>query len=190
MSDCPSLQPLIDELRSIWGSEPDVERCMRRAKPVMERFIAQPAFKELTRAWPMTVGQNLLFYEDPEFRFALNGTVRKEGSPVVPHDHAHSWTLYGIVEGGELMERYERVDDGSRPGHAEIRRTSVTEGYDGNVDLVPPYEIHCERATPVRSAALILRSERLVGKTLQKMFNPQNKTVVEGGGPTQVPYSF
>jgi predicted metal-dependent enzyme (double-stranded beta helix superfamily) len=121
MSDCPSLQPLITELRSIWASESDVEKCMRRAKPVMERFITQPGFKELTRAWPMTIGQNLLFYEDPEFRFALNGTVRKAGaSPSRPHDHAHSWTLYSIVEGHELMERYEKLFD--------LQNNTVVEG--------------------------------------------------------------
>jgi predicted metal-dependent enzyme (double-stranded beta helix superfamily) len=190
VNECPSLQPLVDELRTIWASEAEIERRMRRAKPVLERFIAQPAFRDRTRAWPMTPRQNLLFYEDPDYGFALNGTVRIAGSPGVPHDHAHSWTLYGIVEGKESMERYERLDDGSRTGFAKIRTTSVTPGSDGNVDLVEPYAIHCEQAGPERSAALILRSERLVGKTPQRLFDPVRETVTEGSGPEQVPYSF
>jgi predicted metal-dependent enzyme (double-stranded beta helix superfamily) len=190
VNECPSLQPLIDELRTIWKAESDIEQRMRRAKPVIERFIAQPAFCERTRAWPMTPRQNLLFYEDPDYGFALNGTVRKAGSPGGPHDHAHAWTLYGIVEGNESMERYERLDDGSRKGFAKIRPTSVTPGSGGDVDLVEPYAIHCEQAGPERSAALILRSERLVGKTLQQIFNPANDTVAAANGPEQVPYSF
>ena len=190
MNECPSLQSLIDDLRTIWAAETVLERRMRRAKPVLERFIAQPAFRDRTRAWPMTPRQNLLFYEDPDYGFALNGTVRIAGSPGVPHDHAHSWTLYGIVEGKESMERYERLDDGSRAGYAKILTTSVTPGSDGDVDLVEPFAIHCEQAGPERSAALILRSERLVGKTPQRLFDPAKDTVVEGSGPEQVPYSF
>jgi predicted metal-dependent enzyme (double-stranded beta helix superfamily) len=184
------LQPFIDELRALWAAEPDMEQRMRKAKPLVERMVANPQLREHSRAWPMTPGQNLLFYEDPDYGFALNATVRKAGSPGGPHDHAHAWTLYGIVEGAESMERYERVDDGSKPGHAELRRTSVTPGGAGSVDLVAPYAIHCERAGPERSSALILRSERLVGKTKQRLFDIEKNAVVETFGPAQVPYTF
>jgi predicted metal-dependent enzyme (double-stranded beta helix superfamily) len=189
MSNASLLQPFIDELRAIWAAEPDVEQRMRKAKPLMERVVKDPAFVENSRSWPMTPRQNLLFYQDPDYGFALNATVRKAGSPGWPHDHAHSWTLYAIVEGIESMERYEQLDDGSRPGYADVRRTSVTEGGPGSVDLVEPYSIHCERPGPERSAALILRSERLVGKTPQRMFDIEQKTVKTVDGLEQVPYS-
>lgn len=190
MSDCPSLQPLIAELRAVWAAKGNVVACMEEAKEVMARFIAQPDFRERTRAWPLTPRQNLLFYEDPDYGFVLNGTVRETGSPGAAHDHAHAWTAYGIVYGKESMERYERLDDGSKPGYAKLRRTSATPGGAGDVDLVAPYEIHCERPGAERSGALILRSERLVGRALQKIFDEKNDTVAEASGPTQVPYSF
>ncbi len=189
MNDCPSLQPLIDELRTIWAGEADLEQRMVRAKPVMERFIAEPAFRDRARAWPLTPMQNLMFYEDLDYGFALNGTVRKAGSPEGVHDHAHTWTLYGIVVGNESMERYEQLDDGTREGYAELRRTSATPGSAGDVDLVAPFAIHCERATPDFSSALILRSERL-GKPVQRLFNLEKKSFALVGGPKQVPYSF
>lgn len=191
MNDCPSLQPLIDQLRALWASEPDIEQRMRKAKPLVERLITDPELREKTRNWPMTPRQNLLFYEDPQHGFVLNATVRVQGSsPGVPHDHAHAWTLYAICEGNESMERYEQVDDGSRPGHAELRLTSVTPGKAGDVDLIPPRSIHLERAGAERSSALILRSERLVGRTPQRLFNLEKQSVVEGQGPAQVPYAF
>jgi len=190
MELCPSLASLITELREIWRTVPDTEARMRRAKPVMEQFIRDDAFKALTRSWPLTPGQNLLFHEDPDFGFVLNGTVRQPGSPEMPHDHAHSWTLYGIVDGTESMRRYDCVREDAQTGHAELKLTSVQEGNAGDVDLVEPFSIHFEAPGPSRSSALILRSERLVGKTPQRLFNLKTHSVREGAGPEQLAYSF
>ncbi len=107
------------------------------------------------------------------------------------HDHANAWVLYGVLDGTESLERYERVDDGSRPGHAEVRITSVTTGTQGKVDLVPPHAIHAEQGGPTRSVAIIIRSQRLgEGTVLQHMYDPKARTVVEQYGPTQIPYDL
>jgi predicted metal-dependent enzyme (double-stranded beta helix superfamily) len=185
-----TLQPLIDELRAIWATEPDTEARMRKAQPLMARVTADPALQARSREWPDTTGQNLLFYEDPDYGFVLNGVVRVPAYRGGVHDHAYAWTLYGVVDGTESLERYDQLDDGSRPGVAELRLAGATPGTKGVVDIVPPYAVHAERGGPTRSAALILRSERLVGKTLQRHFDLEQKTVREASGPEQVPYDF
>ena len=107
------------------------------------------------------------------------------------HDHADAWVLYGVLDGSESLERYERVDDGSRPGYAEVRLASVTTGTQGKVDLVPPSAIHAEQGGPTRSVAIIVRSQRLgQGTVLQHTYDPKAKTVIERYGPTQVPYEL
>jgi hypothetical protein len=99
--------------------------------------------------------------------------------------------LYGVLDGCESLERYERIDDGSRPGFAEVRLVSVTTGTQGKVDLVPPHAIHAEQGGPTRSVAIILRSQRLgEGTVLQRAYDPKAKTVVERFGPTQVPFTL
>jgi predicted metal-dependent enzyme (double-stranded beta helix superfamily) len=45
----------------------------------------------------------LLLYEDPDHHFVFNATVRKPGSNGAVHDHGHSWTLYGLVDGIERI---------------------------------------------------------------------------------------
>lgn len=190
MGDRPFLQPLIDELRAIWSAEPDRERCMRAARTLMTRVTADPQLRERSKSWPQTPGQNLLFYEDPDYGFVLNGVVRVPGYRGGVHDHAYAWTVYGVVDGTETLERYDRLDDGSRPGFAELKLTSASAGTPGVVDIVPPYDIHAERGGAARSAALILRSERLVGRTLQRHFDPDARTVREAPGPEQIPYTF
>lgn len=184
------LQPLIDELRAIWKGEPDVEQRMRKAKPLMERTVTDPELLARSREWPPTPGQNLLFYEDPDYGFVLNGVVRIPPYRGGAHDHAYAWTLYGVIDGTETLERYDQIDDGSRPGVAELKLTSAATGTPGVVDLVPPYAVHAERGGDARSSALILRSERLVGKTLQRHFDLERHTVSEGSGPVQVPYEL
>lgn len=184
------LDRLIAELRAIWSSEPNLEARMRRAKPVLEAVLADTELLAHSKAWPSTVGQNLLFYEDPDFGFAINATVRPPGSRGTVHDHAHAWTLYGLLDGWEHLERYARRDDGTRPGHAELELLSDATLRPGMIDFVAPYEIHAERGGDGRSVAIIIRSERLVGRVLQRGFDPVARTVREMSGPVQVPFEL
>jgi hypothetical protein len=58
------------------------------------------------------------------------------------------------------------------------------------IDFVAPYEVHAERGGEGRSVAIIIRSERLVGRVLQHGFDPAARTVREMSGPTQVPFEL
>ena len=91
----------------------------------------------------------------------------------------------------ESFERFDRVDDGSRPGYAEVKLSSVTTGSQGKVDLVPPRAIHAEQGGPTRSVAVIVRSEKLgEGTVLQHLYDRKANTIVEQYGPTQIPYEL
>ena len=188
----PAFQCFIDELRSVWASEPDMERRMEKAKPLLEKLVMDKELKVHSTRWPSTEGQkNLLFYVDPDYDFAINGVVREPGRTGSVHDHANAWVLYGVLDGTESLERYDRMDDGSRPGYAEVKLSSVTTGSQGKVDLVPPYDIHAEQGGPTRSVAVILRSQRLgEGTVLQHGYDPVAKTIVERYGPKQISYEL
>ncbi|HEY4133758.1 MAG TPA: hypothetical protein VGO34_00955 [Alphaproteobacteria bacterium] len=188
----PVFQRFIDDLRAIWAAEDDSRRRMEKAKPLLEKLVLDGALKAHAAKWPSTEGgKNLLFYVDDEFEFAINGVVRLPGRIGNVHDHANAWVLYGVLDGTESLERYDRVDDGTKAGYAEVKMTSVTTGSQGKVDLVPPYDIHAEQGGPTRSVAVILRSQRLgEGTVLQKGFDPKTNTVTERFGPTQVPYEL
>jgi predicted metal-dependent enzyme (double-stranded beta helix superfamily) len=188
----PAFERFIADLRALWAVERDMQRRMEQAKPLLERLVMDPALKASAAAWPSTEGRkNLLFHVDDEHGFAINAVVREPGRTGGVHDHAHAWVLYGLIDGSESLERYDRVDDGTRPGHAELRLASVTTGTQGKVDLVPPFAIHAEQGGPGRSVALILRSQRLgEGTVLQHAYDPAARTVSERYGPTQIPYAL
>jgi len=107
------------------------------------------------------------------------------------HDHGPAWVLYGVLDGTESLERFHRVDDGAKPGYAEVELSSVTTGSQGKVDLVPPHDIHAEQGGPTRSVAIIVRSQKLgQGTVLQGRYDPKTNIRTEGYGPTQVPYEL
>jgi predicted metal-dependent enzyme (double-stranded beta helix superfamily) len=184
-------EKFIQDLRAAWAELPDTEARMKKGQKLLEAFVQDPTLREASKAWPSTEGRkNLLFYEDPDYGFAINGVVRVPGRKGSIHDHAHSWTAYGLLDGTESLERYRRLDDGSKEGYAKLELESVTEGRPGKVDLVPPFDAHAEQGGPMRSVAVILRSERVSGKVPQGSYNLENNTVRRIDGPTNIPYDI
>jgi predicted metal-dependent enzyme (double-stranded beta helix superfamily) len=188
----PLLEAFIGDLRAIWAAASEDRARMERAKPVLERFVMDPSLNAHSASWPSTEGRkNLRLYVDPDYGFVINAVVRVPGRRGSVHDHADAWVLYGVLDGQESLERYDRIDDGRRPGHAEVRLSSVTTGTQGKVDLVAPHAIHAEQGGPVRSVAIIVRSKPLgEGTVLQNGYNLETKTVVARYGPTQIPYEL
>ena len=98
-SRLPAFEHLIQELRKVWVAVSDIETRMKRAESLLKVALADPTIIAHSKQWPWTPGQNLLLYEDSDHHFVINATVRKPGSKGAVHDHGHSWTLYGLVEG-------------------------------------------------------------------------------------------
>jgi predicted metal-dependent enzyme (double-stranded beta helix superfamily) len=187
----PVFDKFIRDLRTAWAELPDVEARMKKGATLLEALVNDEPMRQAAKSWPSTEGRkNLLFYEDPEYGFAINGVVRVAGRKGSIHDHAHAWTAYGVLDGTESLERFRRIDDGSKDGYARLELSSVTEGTAGKVDLVPPFDIHAEQGGPTRSVAVILRSERVAGKVLQGSYDRENNTVCRIEGPTNIPYEI
>ena len=187
----PVFEKFIQDVRAAWQELPDMETRMKKTALLLEGLVRDPALREHSKSWPSTEGhKNLLFYEDPDYHFAINGVVRAPGRLGGIHDHAHAWTAYGVLDGMEKLERYRRVDDGRKEGYAKIELESVSDGIPGKVDLVPPFAIHSEKGGPGRSVAVIVRSERLVGRTPQGRYDPATNALTHGQGPTQVPFEI
>lgn len=196
LSRLPAFERFIEDLRKIWQTESEIQARMLRAQPRLEQFLDEPAVLEHSKDWPSTEPTsergmaNLLLYEDPDYGFVINAVVRTPGRKGGVHDHAHAWVLYGVLDGTESLERYDRLDDARRPGYAELRLSSVTQSARGKVDLVPPFAIHAECGGPARSVGVIVRSERVAGRVPQRSYDVAENTVVERLGPQQIVYEL
>lgn len=188
-----AVQRFITDARRLCVRETDAATRWQKMIPLLEELIADPSTKEQSKSWPVCRqserAQNLLFYEDRDHKFVINGLIKNPKWRTQIHDHAHNWTLYGVLDGHESIERYERLDDGSRPDYADVRLTENVRVGPGKVDLVAPYQIHAEESGEERTVAIIVRAQR-AGGFLQGRYDPVAKKYWQGYGPEQVPYEL
>ena len=194
MGSQTAVQRFIASARQLHAEEKDPAKRWQRMTPLLEELLADPSVKEQSKNWPDCSqggerAENLLFYEDPDYKFVINGLIKAPYSRTQIHDHAHNWTLYGVLDGTETIMRYERVDDRSKPDYAEIRGVSKLRAGPGEVDLVHPWEIHAEASGEERTVAIIVRAEK-AGGFLQGRYDPVNKKYWQGYGPKQIPYEL
>lgn len=189
-----ALERFIKKTRELFAKESDLDKRWTTLSPILAELLADPEVREASKSWPDCVpadgrAENLLFYEDPDYGFAINGLTKgaaRQGGRARIHDHAHIYTLYGVLDGHERVERYERIDDRSRPGHAEIRKTTDRLVGPGEIDLVRPHEIHVEVTVGERAVAVIVRSQK-GGSFNQGRYNPESNEYYESLGPRQTP---
>ena len=189
-----ALERFVSQTRELFAREPDLDKRWTALAPILAELLADPEVLEASKGWPDCVpadgrAENLLFYEDPDYGFAINGLVKgqaRQGARARIHDHAHIYTLYGVLDGHERIERYERLDDRSRPNYAEIRKAADLHVGPGEIDLVKPYEVHTEVTVGERTVAVIIRSQR-GGDFNQGRYNPDTNEYYESLGPRQTP---
>ena len=189
----PAAENFIAGMRKVFAEgvpEPDRwDRC----RELLKALIADPDVKAAARDWPVTGFnpktdrvQNLLFYEDPDYGFVINGLIKNPGGSAMIHDHGPAWTIYGVLAGEERIVHFDAEQAGDETfaigeSHAEICRP-------GDVDVVPPWLIHSEYAQDEKSIAVIVRSQR--SGTFEQYRYLDDGSRVPFGGPEQVPYAL
>ena len=79
--------------------------------------------------------------EDSDHRYALYASVGAAGKSVPPHNHT-TWAVIVGVYGDELNRFYERTDDSSKEGYAELKETGSFVVQHGNGVVFLPDDIH------------------------------------------------
>ena len=187
-----AMERFIRRTRDLFAKEPDLDKRWNALRPILAELLADPEVIAASKAWPDCVpangrAENLLFYEDPDYGFAINGLTKgdaRQGQGARIHDHAHIYTLYGVLDGRERVVRYDRIDDRSKPGYAEIRESSDVLVGPGEIDLVKPYEVHTELTVGERTVAVIIRSQK-GGSFNQGRYIPEKNEYYESLGPRQ-----
>lgn len=196
----PAVERFITDMRAMFAATPDLETRWAKAGEFLAVLLRDPEVKAHAETWPDSPAKlglegkhgNLLFYEDPDWGFCINALIKKPTAKTTVHDHGVSWTLYGVIEGGEDVLRFERTDGGAPgdlPKTAVVRETQVDTVGPGYVDLIKPWEIHAEFNRPDRTAAIIVRSQRC-GTYVQNIFYQKDGTVEQYWGPQQIPFHF
>ena len=194
----------IQEMRDLFARESDPDKRWDTVPTLLKALLADPAVRDASYRWPVPSqvmasqpdathrAGNLLFYEDPDYGFVINATIheagRGQGEPAAAHDHGQNYTAYGLLDGHERIVMFERTDDGSKPDHAEVRKTADYVAGPGDIHLAKPRDIHVEVNIGERTAAIIVRSMRDGGpNNLHGRYDLQTGAYHESVGPRQIP---
>jgi len=121
MAEPYTLEQYVADLRRITSETGDEDEIFRRAGPLAQRLATDKAFLQ-PKHYETNPDQGFathLLHEEPDHSLAVLVVNWLPGRGAPAHDHG-TWAIVAGVEGQERNIRYSRVDDGSRPGHAEL----------------------------------------------------------------------
>jgi|SRR5688572_1244459 len=149
---CRDLTRLIDETTP---AERCVEVARERTASLLKRGLELK--DEFRVVVPGQYSRNLV-YRDPRGLFVVLAMLWKPKSASPVHDHA-SWATMGTFESAIEVTNYDRLDDGSDLGRAELKEREVLGASVGQVEVVLPPKVDIHRmANPTDQVTITLHT--------------------------------
>ncbi len=116
-----------------------------------------------------------VLHEEADHQLAVfvGSWLPNRGTP--PHDHG-TWAVIAGLKGAERNVFWRRLDDRSRPGHAEISKVGERTFFPGDVIAMPSGAIHSVWNDGHRTAVSLHIYGRHVNHTQRSRFDPANDT--------------
>jgi predicted metal-dependent enzyme (double-stranded beta helix superfamily) len=139
-----SISNLVTDLRRVISGATDEGDILSRVRPFAKRAaLCKDSWLE-ERFYVANPEQGFgvyLLHEDPDHSLAIFAVswLPHRGAP--PHDHG-TWAVVAGVDGPEKNEFFERRDDRSRPGYAELKKVGEKVFGVGDVLAMRTGQIH------------------------------------------------
>jgi predicted metal-dependent enzyme (double-stranded beta helix superfamily) len=117
-----TLEQLAAECRQALKAEPGPDG-RRKVCAIVQKVLADDAF--IAEHVADDAPERKILYEDPELGFCILGHNYRGARQSQPHDHGHSWAIYGQAKGETEMTDWELVEGATpdKPGKVRHRRT-------------------------------------------------------------------
>ena len=141
-----TLAAYVEDLRAIARSTSDPGEIAALVRPMArELALARTWLEKAHYACDPQQGFGIhVLHEEPDHTLFVIAAAWLPGRGVAPHNHG-TWAVVAGVDGPERNIFWRRVDDGSRPGHAEIRKVAEKDFGPGDVLTLLPDAIHSVR---------------------------------------------
>lgn len=173
-----SIVQLVAELKHICGESKDERGILSRARPLARRAALSKANWLEDRMYKADPDQGFgvyLLHEESGHTLAVFAVswLPNRGTP--PHDHG-TWALVVGVDGPEKNEFFERVDDRSRSGHAELKKIGEKVFEVGDVIAMPTGTIHSVWNDTDRVTLSLHIYGKHINFTGRSQFDPEKRT--------------
>jgi predicted metal-dependent enzyme (double-stranded beta helix superfamily) len=138
-----TLDQYVQDLRAITAQETDPEKITERVAPLAKAFADAPGwFRPEFRQCDPDQGFSLhMLHEEPNHDLAVFLISWLPNRGTLPHNHK-TWAVVVNMAGEEQETSFERLDDGSRPGFADLKRGEIHVMKAGDVSRCYPEHIH------------------------------------------------
>jgi predicted metal-dependent enzyme (double-stranded beta helix superfamily) len=109
------------------------------------------------------VGEREVIYEDPELGFCIVAHNYEGAKSSTPHDHAHSWAIYGQARGETEMRDYALIEPASADKPGKVKQTKTYKLTPGVAHVYNEGDLHA----PERMASTSLI--RIEGTNMSKV---------------------
>jgi predicted metal-dependent enzyme (double-stranded beta helix superfamily) len=111
-----------------------------RIRQLLEHLLRERDFIDRHCSDSTPAGLHLL-HEDAELGFQILAHINEKARVSPPHDHGHSWAIYGQAASYTDMTEFERVDDGTT-GKSHLRVTAKYRLNPGQAGIYQDGAIH------------------------------------------------
>ena len=177
MDDAYTLSKFAGDMRRIVGSSATEAELLARLSPLVQRFAGSVTWREPSQ-YEVHPQQGLgvhLLHEDPDQTLAAFAVSWRPGGGTPPHDHG-DWGIVVGVDGAEKNVFWERIDDRTRPGYAELRKIGEKVFFPGEVVAMPTGTIHSVSNESARVTLSLHVYGRHLNFAQRSQFNPEQRS--------------
>lgn len=176
MTKLYSLEQYVHDLRTITAEETDPVRITNRVAPLAKKLAQAPEWlRPEHRECDLEQGFGVhLLHEEPNHDLAVFLISWLPNRGTAPHNHK-TWAVVVGMEGREQEVNYDRLDDGSKRGYADLKHSGEHVMTAGDVVRCYPEHIHSVWNVGKDISMSLHTYGRHINYTGRSEFDPEHK---------------
>ena len=172
-----TIQDLAQDIKSLLSRSSDPDEIGAAVEALARPFVVDQSWVT-DESYAVDEDQGIgihLLHEEPDYRLLIQTVCWLPGRGVKPHDH-QTWGVVLGLDGEETNTSWHRIDDGSKPGHAELEVSDSRIMKRGDVVQLRKNDIHSVTNDGEKRSLSLHIYGADIARTNRSEFDPDDKT--------------